>query len=60
MQCNQTKLGLYTQFSIAVDVQGFTNPLKKNCNNIDIVLSDIRMPQINGYEIAKKISKLEN
>jgi DNA-binding NtrC family response regulator len=48
------------------DVQGFTNPLlaleyfKNNCNNIDIVLSDIRMPQMNGYELAKKISKLQN
>ncbi len=45
---------------------GFTNPLlaleyfKNNCNSIDIVLSDIRMPQMNGYELVKRISKLQN
>jgi DNA-binding NtrC family response regulator len=48
------------------DVHGFTNPLlaleyfKNNCNSIDIVLSDIRMPQMNGYELVKRISKLQN
>jgi two-component SAPR family response regulator len=48
------------------DVHGFTNPLlaleyfKNNCNSIDIVLSNIKMPQMNGYELVKRISKLQN
>jgi DNA-binding NtrC family response regulator len=48
------------------DVQGFTNPLlaleyfENNCNSIDIVLSDIRMPQMNGYELVKRIGKLQS
>jgi two-component SAPR family response regulator len=47
-----------------LEVQGFTNPLlaleyfKNNCNNIRLVLSDIRMPQMNGYELVKRIRNL--
>ena len=47
-------------------VQGFTNPLlaleyfKNNCNNIRLVLSDIRMPQMNGYEFVKRIKNLRS
>ena len=42
------------------NVYGFTNPLlafehfKNNSNNIDLILCDIRMPQMNGYEIVRK------
>jgi two-component system, OmpR family, response regulator ChvI len=49
-----------------LDVQGFTDPVlaleyfKNNCNSIDIVLSDIRMPQMNGYELVKRIGKLQS
>ena len=45
-------------------VHGFTNPLlaleyfKNNCNSIDNVLSDIRMPQMNGCELVKRIRNL--
>jgi CheY-like chemotaxis protein len=45
-------------------VQGFTDPLlaleyfKNNSNSVDIVLSDIRMPQMNGYELVKRIKEL--
>ena len=47
-----------------LEVQGFTNPLlaleyfKNNCNSIRLVLSDIRMPQMNGYEFVKRIRNL--
>lgn len=47
-------------------VQGFTNPLlaleyfKKNCNSIRLVLSDIRMPQMNSYEFVKRIKNLRS
>ena len=47
-----------------LQVQGFTNPLialeyfKNNCNSIRLVLSDIRMPQMNGYELVKRIRDL--
>ena len=46
-------------------VQGFTDPLlaleyfKNNSNSVDIVLSDIRMPQMNGYELVKRIKELQ-
>jgi two-component SAPR family response regulator len=49
-----------------LDVQGFTDPVlaleyfKNNCNSIDIVLSDIRMPQMNGYELVKRIRNLQS
>jgi response regulator RpfG family c-di-GMP phosphodiesterase len=47
------------------DVCGFTDPLlalehfKDNYNKIDLVLSDIRMPQMNGYELANSLKALE-
>ena len=48
-----------------VDVCGFTDPLlalehfTDNINKIDLVLSDIRMPQMNGYELANRIKALQ-
>ena len=47
------------------DVCGYTDPLlalehfKDNYNKIDLVLSDIRMPQMNGYELANRIKSLQ-
>ena len=47
------------------DVCGYTDPLlalehfKDNYDKIDLVLSDIRMPQMNGYELANKIKTLQ-
>jgi response regulator RpfG family c-di-GMP phosphodiesterase len=47
------------------DVCGYTDPLlalehfKNNYNKIDLVLSDIRMPQMNGYELANRIKALQ-
>jgi response regulator RpfG family c-di-GMP phosphodiesterase len=47
------------------DVCGYTDPLlalehfKDNYNEIDLVLSDIRMPQMNGYELANRIKALQ-
>jgi DNA-binding response OmpR family regulator len=47
------------------DVCGYTDPLlalehfKDNYNKIDLVLSDIRMPQMNGYELANRIKALQ-
>jgi DNA-binding response OmpR family regulator len=47
------------------DVCGYTDPLlalehfKDNYNEIDLVLSDIRMPQMNGYEFVNKIKALQ-
>jgi DNA-binding NtrC family response regulator len=46
-------------------VCGFTDPLqaleffKHNSGKINLVLSDIRMPQINGYELVRKIKILQ-
>jgi PAS domain S-box-containing protein len=33
---------------------------KKNKNNIDLILMDIQMPIINGYDAIKKIKKIKN
>lgn len=50
---------------LELDASGFTDPLlaleyfKNNCNSISLVLTDIRMPQTNGYELVKKIRNLE-
>jgi DNA-binding NtrC family response regulator len=44
---------------------GFTDPLqaleffKHNSGTITLVLSDIRMPQMNGYELVTKIKELQ-
>ena len=46
------------------NVHGFTNPLQaleyfqNNYDKIDLVLSDIRMPGMNGYELVKKIKAI--
>jgi CheY-like chemotaxis protein len=43
---------------------GFTNPImavehfKQNPNNYDLVVSDIRMPCMNGFEVARAIKKI--
>jgi|SRR5918992_1645946 two-component system response regulator HydG len=44
---------------------GFTDPFlafehfQNNSNNIDLILCDIRMPKMNGYELVKKIKILQ-
>jgi DNA-binding NtrC family response regulator len=44
---------------------GFTDPFlafehfRNNSDNIDLVLCDIRMPKMNGYELVKKIKILQ-
>ena len=44
---------------------GFTDPLlalehfKNNSNSIDLILCNIRMPQMNGYELVRKIKTLQ-
>jgi two-component system response regulator ChvI len=46
-------------------VYGFTDPLqaleyfKHNSGTITLVLSDIRMPRMNGYELVTKIKELQ-
>jgi response regulator RpfG family c-di-GMP phosphodiesterase len=48
-----------------IDVCGYTDPLlalehfNDNYNKIDLVLSDIRMPQMNGYELANTLKALQ-
>jgi two-component SAPR family response regulator len=57
------KLGL-EKYS-ALDVDGFTHPalalehFERNVKNYDLVISDIRMPQMNGFEFVKKIRAIK-
>ena len=47
-----------------VNTHGFTNPVlavenfKNNAANYDIVVTDIRMPQMNGFEVARTVKKI--
>jgi CheY-like chemotaxis protein len=47
-----------------LNTQGFTNPLlgiehfRNNAANYDIVVTDIRMPEMNGFEIARTVKKI--
>jgi CheY-like chemotaxis protein len=46
-------------------VSAFTDPVmaledfKINCKTCSLILSDIRMPGINGYEFVKKIKEID-
>ena len=46
------------------DVYGFTNPLKAlehyklNCAQYGLVISDIRMPEMTGFDLLKNIRKI--
>jgi DNA-binding NtrC family response regulator len=46
-------------------VRGFTNPeialefIKNNQDKCNLVISDYRMPQLNGYELGKKIKDID-
>ena len=47
------------------NVYGFADPVKaleyfqNNSNNVDLVLSDIRMRKMNGFELVKKIKVIK-
>jgi DNA-binding NtrC family response regulator len=46
-------------------VNGFTNPLEAlqhyitNCNQYGMVISDIRMPEMTGFDLLKEIKKID-
>lgn len=47
-----------------VNAYGFTNPVlavehfRNNAANYDIVITDIRMPQMNGFEVARAVKEI--
>lgn len=47
-----------------VNTYGYTNPVlavehfRNNAANYDIVLTDIRMPQMNGFEVARAVKEI--
>lgn len=47
-----------------VNAYGFTNPIlavehfRNNAANYDIVITDIRMPQMNGFEVARAVKEI--
>ena len=56
---------LYLQ-GIGLNAFGFTDPLlalehfRINCKNYTLVISDIRMPGMNGFEFARKIREISS
>ena len=59
-------VNLFTELlkSRKYDVFGFTNPLKaledykENYDQYGMVISDIRMPEMNGFELVKNVKKI--
>lgn len=55
---------LETCGSVSFKVKGFTNPFtaletfSQNSSTFDIVLTDVRMPGMMGFELAKKIKEI--
>ena len=49
-----------------MNTNGFTNPVlavehfRNNAANYDIVISDIRMPQMNGFEVARAVKEIRS
>jgi YesN/AraC family two-component response regulator len=49
-----------------MNTYGFTNPVlavkdfRNNATNYDIVVTDIRMPQMNGFEVARAVKKIRS
>lgn len=60
--CNLTRMALQKQ---GFDVYGFTDPLlalehfRANCDSCNIVISDLRMPAMNGIEFLQNIKKVK-
>jgi DNA-binding NtrC family response regulator len=59
-------VNLFTELlkSRKYDVFGFTNPLKaledykENYDQYGMVISDIRMPEMNGFDLVKNVKKI--
>lgn len=51
---------------VGLDVYAFTDPLlalehfKLNCKHYILVLSDVRMPGMNGFEFVKKVKEINS
>jgi CheY-like chemotaxis protein len=49
-----------------MNTNGFTNPVlavehfRNNAASYDIVISDIRMPQMNGFEVARAVKEIRS
>jgi two-component system response regulator ChvI len=49
-----------------VNTYGFTNPVlalehfRKNSANYDMVITDIRMPQMNGFQVARSVKEIRS
>ena len=60
--CNLTRMVLQKE---GFDVYGFTDPLlaledfRANCDRCNIVISDLRMPAMNGIEFLQNIKKIK-
>jgi DNA-binding NtrC family response regulator len=60
--CSLTRMALQKQ---GFDVYGFTDPLlalehfRANCDSCNIVISDLRMPAMNGIEFLENIKKVK-
>jgi len=49
-----------------MNTYGFTNPVlalehfRKNAANYDMVITDIRMPQMNGFQVARSVKEIRS
>ena len=49
---------------VGIHTYGFTNPMlavehfRRNANSYDIVVTDIRMPQMSGFQVARAVKQI--
>jgi two-component system C4-dicarboxylate transport response regulator DctD len=53
LQLNGFKVSAFTDPAMALE------DFKRNCKDCGLILSDIRMPEINGYELIRKAKEID-
>jgi DNA-binding NtrC family response regulator len=53
LQLNGFKVSAFTDPAMALE------DFKRNCKGCELILSDIRMPEMNGYELIRKAKEID-